>query len=131
MAGVNRVILIGRLGRNPEDRATQGGTKVSNFSLATDRYRTGNGGPQKITEWHRVVAFGKIAEHCVQYLKKGRLVCVEGSLQTRTWERPPGEKHYSTEVVAARVTFLDSKVGEFVPATEATDEEEIPQHLGG
>jgi single-strand DNA-binding protein len=109
MGGVNRVILIGRLGRNPDDRVTTGGTRVSNFSLATDQYRNGDGAVQKFTEWHRVVAFGKTAEQCNQYLAKGRLVCVEGWLQTRSWEKSPGEKHYTTEVVASRVTFLDSK----------------------
>jgi len=110
MASLNRVFLIGRLGRDPDDRRTGGGTRVSNFSLATDQYRSDrNGGAEKLTEWHRIVAFGKIAEQCNQYLKKGRLVCVEGSLQTRSWEKPEGTKHYSTEVVAARVTFLDPK----------------------
>jgi len=110
MGSVNRVFLIGRLGRDPDDRRTGGGTRVSNFSLATDQYRSDrNGGAEKLTEWHRIVAFGKIAEQCNQYLKKGRLVCVEGSLQTRSWEKPEGTKHYSTEVVAARVTFLDPK----------------------
>jgi single-strand DNA-binding protein len=109
MGSVNKVILIGRLGKDPEDRVTAGGTRVSNFSLATDQFRPGNGAAQKTTEWHRIVAFGKAAEQCNQYLRKGRLVCVEGSLQTRSWEKPPGEKHYTTEVIAARVTFLDSK----------------------
>jgi len=110
MGSVNRVFLIGRLGRDPDDRRTGGGTRVSNFSLATDQYRSDrNGGGEKLTEWHRIVAFGKIAEQCNQYLRKGRLVCVEGSLQTRSWEKPEGTKHYSTEVVAARVTFLDPK----------------------
>ncbi len=120
MGGINKVILIGRLGRDPEDRMTTGGTKVSNFSLATDRYHNSDGGAQKLTEWHRVVAFGKTAEQCCQYLKKGRLVCIEGSLQTRSWEKPPGQKHFMTEVIAARVTFLDSKPGqqENQPAAE-------------
>ncbi len=112
MGGVNKVILVGRLGRDPDDRVTTGGTKVSNFSVATDRFHNGEGGTQKTTDWHRIVAFGKTAEQCCQYLKKGRLVCVEGSLQTRSWEKPPGEKHYMTEVIAARVTFLDSKPGQ-------------------
>ncbi len=112
MSGINRVILIGRLGKDPDDRMTAGGTRVSNFSLATHRFRNGDGGAQEVTEWHRVVAFGKTAEQCNQYLKKGRLVCIEGSLQTRSWEKPPGEKHYMTEVIAARVTFLDSKQGQ-------------------
>jgi single-strand DNA-binding protein len=109
MGSVNKVILIGRLGKDPDDRVTAGGTRVSNFSLATDQFRSGNGSAQRTTEWHRIVAFGKSAELCNQYLSKGRLVCVEGSLQTRSWEKPPGEKHYTTEVVAARVTFLDNK----------------------
>ena len=109
MGGVNKVFLIGRLGRDPEDRMTAGGTKVSNFSLATDHYRGGDGQSQKVTEWHRIVAFGKTAEQCTQYLKKGRLICVEGMLQTRSWEKPPGEKRFVTEVLASRVTFLDSK----------------------
>lgn len=109
MGSVNKVILVGRLGKDPEDRVTAGGTRVSNFSLATDQFRPGNDAAQRTTEWHRIVAFGKAAEQCNQYLRKGRLVCVEGSLQTRSWEKPPGEKHYSTEVVAARVVFLDSK----------------------
>lgn len=112
MGGMNKVILIGRLGRDPEDRVTQSGTKVSNFSLATNYMRNGDNGGQEITEWHRIVAFGKTAEQCSQFLKKGRLVCIEGSLQTRTWEKPPGEKHFMTEVVAARVTFLDPKPGQ-------------------
>jgi single-strand DNA-binding protein len=108
MGTLNKVILIGRLGRDPEDRMTAGGTHVSNFSLATDTRNSGNG-EEKTTEWHRIVAFGKTAEQCNLYLHKGRLVCIEGALQTRSWEKPEGEKHYSTEVVASRVTFLDSQ----------------------
>jgi single-strand DNA-binding protein len=111
MGSLNKVIIIGRLGRDPEDRVTAGGTRVSNFSLATNQFRpaNGNGTQQETTEWHRVVAFGKSAELCLQFLHKGSQVCVEGALQTRTWEKPPGERHYITEIVASRVTFLDSK----------------------
>jgi len=109
MGSMNRVFLIGRLGRNPDDRKTSGGTSVSNFSLATDQFRTANGGRERTTEWHRVVCFGKLAELSTRYLLKGRLVCVEGSLQTRSWEKAPGEKHYSTEIVASRLVFLDHK----------------------
>lgn len=125
MGSINKVILIGRLGKEPEDRVTTGGTRVSNFSLATDQFRPGNGnGPaQKTTEWHRIVAFGKVAETCNQYLHKGKLVCIEGSLQTRSWEKPPGEKHYTTEVVATRVTFLDSKGGTAHPSEAVASEE--------
>ncbi|MBZ5495161.1 MAG: single-stranded DNA-binding protein [Acidobacteriia bacterium] len=111
MGSMNKVILIGRLGKDPEDRVTAGGTRVSNFSLATNQFRpgNGNGAAQETTEWHRIAAFGKAAELCIQYLHKGSLVCVEGSLQTRSWEKPPGERHYMTEIIAARVTFLDTK----------------------
>jgi single-strand DNA-binding protein len=107
MGTLNKVILIGRLGKDPEERMTTGGTRVSNFSLATDAYNSNNG--EKTTEWHRVKVFGKTAEQCQQYLRKGRLICVEGSLQTRSYEKPPGDKRYVTDVVAARVTFLDSQ----------------------
>ena len=122
MGTLNRVILIGRLGSDPEDRMTGGGTCVCNFRVATDQFRGGNGSPQKITEWHRIVAFGKTAELCNQFLHKGSLVCVEGALQTRSWEKPPGEKHYMTEVVAGRVAFLDPKQGKAVGAQEIFDE---------
>lgn len=107
MGTINKVLLIGRLGKDPEDRTTTGGTRVSQFNLATDTYHGSNG--DRTTEWHRVVGFGKTAEVCNQYLKKGQLVCVEGALQTRSWEKPPGEKHYVTEIVASRITFLGSK----------------------
>lgn len=110
MGTVNRVIIVGRLGADPDERATGGGTQVSSFRVATDQFRgDADGTSQKTTEWHRIVAFGKMAEQCNQYLAKGRLVCVEGALQTRSWEKNPGEKHYSTEVVASRVTFLDAR----------------------
>jgi single-strand DNA-binding protein len=109
MGSINRVILVGRLGKDPDDRVTTRGTRVSSFRLATDSFRSGNGATERITDWHRIVAYGKTAEHCNQYLRKGRLVCVEGSLQTRSWEQPQGEKHYATEVIASRVTFLDSR----------------------
>ncbi len=124
MGSLNKVILIGRLGADPEERLTGGGTHVSCFRMATDHFRGGAGNAQRVTEWHRIVTYGKVADQCVRYLRKGRLVCVEGSLQTRSWEKPPGEKHYATEVVAARVTFLDSKGGDGRPAAVDGDEEE-------
>ena len=110
MGSINKVILIGRLGADPEDRVTGSGIHVSHFSIATDQFRTdANGGTQKTTDWHRIVALGKTAELCNQYLRKGHLVCIEGSLRTRSWEKPPGEKHYTTEVIVVRVTFLDNR----------------------
>jgi single-strand DNA-binding protein len=120
MGTLNKVMLIGRLGRDPEERSTTNGTRVSNFSVATDTFHGNNG--DKTTEWHRIVVFGKTAEVCSQYLRKGQLVFVEGSLQTRSWEKPPGEKHYMTEVVGSRITFLERKNGES-HATVAADEE--------
>jgi single-strand DNA-binding protein len=122
MGTINKVILIGRLGKDPEERMTAGGTRVSNFNLATDTYHGTNG--EKTTEWHRVKVFGKTAEQCIQYLRKGRLICVEGSLQTRSYEKPPGDKRYVTDIVAARVTFLDAK-GNGHP-DQAAVEEEMP-----
>jgi single-strand DNA-binding protein len=124
MGTINKVLLIGRLGKDPEERTTAGGTRVSNFSLATDTYHSNNG--EKTTEWHRVVVFGKVAEQCNQYLKKGRLVCIEGSLQTRCWEKAPGEKHYFTDIIASRVTFLDSKGGTSPVQASADEESEEP-----
>jgi single-strand DNA-binding protein len=127
MGSVNRVILIGRLGKDPNDRMTGGGTRVSNFSLATNQFRSdATGTTQKTTEWHQIVAYGKTAEQCNQFLKKGRLVCVEGSLQSRSWEKPPGEKHYTTEVIAARVTFLDTKTSGHPNRDEAAGDGEDP-----
>jgi single-strand DNA-binding protein len=124
MGTINRVFLIGRLGKDPEERSTAGGTRVSNFSLATDTYHGSNG--EKTTEWHRVVSFGKLAEQCNQYLKKGQLVCIEGSLQTRCWEKSPGEKHYFTEVVASRMTFLNSREGSAPQQSAAAEEGAMP-----
>jgi len=106
MGTINKVLLIGRLGKDPEERSTHGGTRVSQFTLATDEY---HGEGEKTTEWHRVVTYGKTAELCNQYLQKGQLVCVDGSLRTRSWEKAPGEKRWITEVVAAKITFLGSR----------------------
>ena len=109
MASVNKVILIGRLGRDPELRYTQGGQAVANFTLATnERFANKSGEPQERTEWHRIVAWGKTGELCAQYLSKGRSVYIEGRLQTRDWEDKEGQKRSTTEIVAQNVTFLDS-----------------------
>jgi single-strand DNA-binding protein len=124
MGTINKVLLIGRLGKDPEERTTAGGTRVSNFSLATDTYHGNNG--EKTTEWHRVVAFGKPAELCNQYLKKGQLVCIEGYLQTRSWEKTPGEKRYFTEVIASRVTFLGAGTGNAAMQASSEEVSEMP-----
>lgn len=104
---VNKAILVGHLGQNPELRYTQGGHPVVNFSMATnEKWVDKAGQKQEKTEWHRVVVWGKVAEVCNQYLSKGRQVYVEGKLQTRQWDDKDGNKRYTTEVVAQSVQFL-------------------------
>ena len=110
--GVNKAILIGNLGRDPDVRYTQDGRAVTNFSIATSeqwRDRTTNE-QQERTEWHRVVCFGRLAEITGEYLRRGSKVYIEGRLQTRSWERD-GQTHYTTEVVANEMQMLDSRGG--------------------
>ena len=110
--GVNKVILIGNLGADPEVRFTPGGQAVANFRIATSESWTDkNGQKQERTEWHRIVVWGKLAELCGEYLKKGRQCFLEGRLQTREWQDKEGQKHYTTEVVASGVTFLGAPSG--------------------
>jgi single-strand DNA-binding protein len=112
MASVNKVILIGNLGRDPELRYTKGGQAVANFSLATsDSFTNREGGREERTEWHRIVAWAKTAELCAKYLNKGRTVYIEGRLQTREWEDKEGQKRRTTEVVAQTVQFLGGPRG--------------------
>ena len=110
---VNKVILIGNLGKKPELRYTPGGQAVANFNIATnERWGGKDGQPvQERTEWHRIVTFGRTAENCGQYLDKGRSVYVEGRLQTREWTDKEGQKRYTTEIVAQTVQFLGGKGG--------------------
>ncbi|MDY7226908.1 single-stranded DNA-binding protein [Hyalangium rubrum] len=108
--GVNKVILIGNLGADPEVRFTPGGQAVANFRIATsDSWTDKNGQKQERTEWHRIVVWGKLAELCGEYLKKGRQCYVEGRLQTREWTDKENRKNYTTEVVATSVTFLGGR----------------------
>jgi single-strand DNA-binding protein len=112
MASVNKVILIGNLGRDPELRYTQGGQAVANFTLATtERFPGKDGERQERTEWHRIVAWARTAELCAQYLSKGRSVYIEGRLQTREWEDKEGQKRRTTEIVAQTVQFLGGRDG--------------------
>jgi single-strand DNA-binding protein len=108
MASVNKVILVGNLGRDPEVRYTQSGTPVANFTMATtDRWSDQASGERKErTEWHRIVVWGKQAEIAGEYLRKGRQVYVEGSLQTREWTDRDGNKRYTTEVKAQLFQML-------------------------
>ncbi len=107
---INKAILVGRLGADPEVRYTPDGAMVTNFRIATDEQRKDkNGEKVQKTEWHRIVAFGKLAEICGKYLVKGKLVYLEGRLQTRGWEDKEGNKRSTTEIVATNMQMLDSK----------------------
>jgi single-strand DNA-binding protein len=112
---VNRVMLVGRLGKDPEMRYTPSGTPTTNFSVATDeRWKDQNGERQRRTEWHNIVAWSKLAEICKQYLSKGRLVCIEGRIQTREWDDRDGNKRRTTEIVASDMRMLGPRNGESV-----------------
>jgi len=110
MSSLNKVMIIGRLGADPDVRYTQSNAAVANMSVATtDRYKDRNGELQEKTEWHRVVVWNRLAEICQQYLKKGSLVYFEGKLETREWEDKEGQKRYTTEVKAFNMQMLDSR----------------------
>lgn len=107
MSGVNKVIIVGRLGADPEVKTVSGGNTVARLSVATsENWTDREGQKQERTEWHRVVVWGKLADLCGKYLTKGRQVYLEGRLQTRSWEDQQGQKKYTTEVVASTVQFL-------------------------
>ena len=115
MAGtVNKVILVGRLGKDPEIRSTPNGTTVCKFSLATDeRWTDKSGEKQERTEWHNIVAWGKLGEICGQYLRKGKLIYIDGSIRTDSWDdKETGQKKYRTEIIAANMQMLDKKSDE-------------------
>lgn len=107
---VNKAIIVGRLGRDPEIRYTSSGTPVASFSIATDEKWTGQDGTrQSKTEWHNIVAWTRLAEICEQYLKKGKLVYIEGRIQTREWDDKDGNKRRTTEIVASTMQMLSSR----------------------
>jgi len=111
MASLNKVMLIGNLGSDPDVRYTPSGAAVANFNMATtEKWKDKQSGNlEERTEWHRVVVWGKLAELCKEYLSKGRTVYIEGRLQTRSWDDKDGNKRYTTEVVAQTVQFLSSR----------------------
>ncbi|HEX8154790.1 MAG TPA: single-stranded DNA-binding protein [Thermoanaerobaculia bacterium] len=111
MASINKVILVGRLGKDPEIRSTPTGTSVAKFTIATDEKFTDRAGEkQERTEWHNIVAWGKLGEICGQYLKKGKLVYIEGSIRTDSWEdKESGQKKYRTEIIAQSMQMLDRR----------------------
>jgi len=108
---INKVILVGRLGKDPEIRSTPNGNSVAKFTIATDeRFTDKNGEKQERTEWHNITAWGKLAEICGQYLRKGKLVYIEGSIRTDSWDdKESGQKRYRTEIVANTMKMLDRK----------------------
>ena len=111
---INKVILIGRLGQDPDIRYSANGVAVAKFSLATNDFAPGGGegNREERTEWHRIVTFGKTAEFCGNYLSKGRLIFVEGSIRTNQWEDAQGQKRYTTEIVAREIQLLGSADGQ-------------------
>jgi single-strand DNA-binding protein len=131
MAGLNKVMIIGNLGADPEMRYTADGNALTSFRVASSRsYNGPDGERREETEWFSVVTWRKLAEQCSQYLQKGRRVYVEGRLRTRSWDTPEGQRRYRTEVVAERVLFLDratgAPLGEEHETTPELEPEEIP-----
>lgn len=125
MVSLNKVMIIGNVGGDPEMRFTPGGHPVTSFGVAANwMYTTPDGERKQETEWFNVVTWNKLAEQCNQFLNKGRLVYVEGRLRTHSWEGQDGQKHYRTEVVANRVTFLDRQAA-------SPSHEEKPDEAGG
>ena len=140
---INKVILVGRLVKDPEIRSKPGGTTVTKFTMATDeKFTDKSGEKQERTEWHNITAWGKLGEICGQYLKKGKLVYIEGSIRTDSWDdKESGQKRYRTEIVARDMKMLDRKGDEgggsyggayagarkgSAPAPEVDDDEEVP-----
>jgi len=131
MVSLNRVMIIGNLGSDPEMRFTPNGSPVTSFRVATNRvYTTAEGERKQETEWFAVVAWNKLAEQCNQFLTKGRLVYAEGRLRTRTWEGQDGQKHYRTEIIANRVTFLDRQAAAAPLPEEGVGEAEADAGVG-
>ena len=138
--GLNKAILIGNLGRDPEVRYTPSGVAVANFSIATSEAWTNKEGERETrTEWHRIVAFGRLGEICGEYLSKGKQIYIEGRIQTRDWEDREGIKRYTTEIVANQMIMLGTREtgetvrSEDVPAPDYTgtqapaqDDDDIP-----
>jgi single-strand DNA-binding protein len=127
MGGINKVLLIGNLGADPETRTMPSGDMVANFNLATSERWTGKDGTkEEKTEWHRIVAFRKLAEICGEYLFKGKQVYIEGRLQTRKWEDRDGNMRYTTEVVAGQMVMLGRRDSEITQSSFSRFEGQLP-----
>jgi len=120
--GLNKVMLIGNLGKDPEVKYTPNGTAVASFSLATAESWVKDGKKETRTEWHKIVVWGKLAEICGEYLTKGKQVYLEGRIQTREWEDKEGIKRYTTEIVASQMIMLGSKGGESKSDSSQTED---------
>ena len=128
MLSLNKIMIIGNVGSDPEMRFTPNGNPVTSFSVATNRvYNTTEGERRQETEWFSVVAWNRLAENCNQFLTKGRPVYAEGRMHTRTWESQDGQKHSRPEIIASRVIFLDRQALAALP--EEKEEEDIPHEL--
>jgi single-strand DNA-binding protein len=126
MASLNKVMIIGNVGGEPEMRFSANGKPVTSFRVATNGvYTTPEGERKQETEWFTVVAWGKLAEQCNQFLSKGRLVYAEGRLRTRSWDDQSGQRHYRTEVIADRVNFLDRRVSSVSEDTSEAGDAEL------
>jgi single-strand DNA-binding protein len=127
---LNKVLLIGHLGADPESRFTTSGSAVTNFNLATNEtWKSTEGDTKEKTEWHRVVLFGKMAETAAEYMKKGQLVFIEGRLQTRSWEDKDKVKRYTTEILCDNFTMLGRKSddgGTGSSQKDADQEDDLP-----
>ncbi|MDD5523685.1 MAG: single-stranded DNA-binding protein [Smithella sp.] len=124
---VNKAILIGRLGKDPDVKYTPDGTMVTTFSLATtEQWKDKNGEKVQRTEWHQIVTYRKLAEICGNYLVKGKLVFIEGRIQTRSWEDKDGIKRYTTEIVASNMKMLDGKKAEEQLAADGMPLDDVP-----
>ncbi len=124
MASINKMIIIGNLGSEPEMRFTPNGNPVTSFSVATNwRYTTSQGERKEETQWFTVVTWNRLAEQCNQFLTKGRLVYAEGRLRTRTWDGQDGQKRFRNEIIANKVTFLDKQAAAPLPEEKAGEAE--------
>ncbi len=125
MPGLNRIQLIGRLGRDPESKTTTNNRSVTSFSLAVDRrWKSGSGEAKEATDWFNIDAWGRLGEVCQKYLTKGRLIFVDGRVQTDRWQDDKGETHYRTHVVAGTMQILDRKPEE--PEGAEAEDEAVP-----
>jgi len=128
---VNKVVLVGRIGRNPEIKYLQSGAPVANFSVATsETWKDKNGAKQEKTEWHNIIAWNKLAEICGEYVTKGMMVFIEGKLQTRSWEDKNGGKRQTTEIVAETIKMLGGGKPKETPqesgGAPAAEDQDIP-----